>query len=128
MFTQSAVFSGYSVANQQEALKFYGEILGCPVEDTAMGLRMTFSTGHTVFIYEKADHQPASFTILNFQVPDINIAVDQLSAAGVTMERYDDLPAPQDEKGVLRGKDAGYGPNIAWFKDPSGNILSILED
>ncbi len=80
-----------------------------------------------VFVYEKADHQPATFTVLNFYVDDINQAIDELVDKGVVFERYDSLPAPQDERGVLRGRAAGEGPDIAWFKDPAGNIFSVLQ-
>ena len=82
-----------------------------------------------VFIYEKPDHVPATFTVLNFVVADIDAAVDQLSGKGITFEHYDlGNGAVQDEKGILRGLAASMGPDIAWFKDPAGNILSILQD
>ncbi|WP_327036874.1 VOC family protein [Microbacterium sp. CH12i] len=80
--------------------------------------------GGSVLVYPKGDHQPAAFTILNFPVEDVDAVVDELLAKGVTMERYDG--AGQDEKGIARGKSVGRGPDIAWFKDPAGNILSVL--
>jgi hypothetical protein len=94
------------------------------------GIRLAIPGGQQIFIYPKPDHRPAEFTVLNIIVPDINVAIDELVGRGITFERYGDgtLPAEQDDRGVLRGKDAGMGPNIAWFKDPSGNILSLIEE
>ncbi len=128
MFENSPAFSGYSVDDQVVAKQFYSEVLGCAVEDDWMGLKLTFSNGHTVFIYQKDDHVPATYTVLNFPVESIDAAVDELVDKGIVMERYENMPAPQDDKGVLHGKDAGMGPNIAWFRDPAGNILSVLEN
>ncbi len=88
-----------------------------------MGLGLQLPGGR-VFIYPKDDHEPATFTVLNFEVADIDAAVAELEAAGVTLERYAGMP--QDEKGVMRGKATGNGPDIAWFTDPAGNILSVL--
>jgi predicted enzyme related to lactoylglutathione lyase len=127
MFGNSPAFSGYSVDDQAVAKQFYNEVLGCTVDDDWMGLKLTFPNGQTVFIYQKDDHVPATYTVLNFPVESIDAAVDGLVANGVVVERYDSLPAAQDEKGVLRGKAAGMGPDIAWFKDPFGNILAVLE-
>ena len=84
--------------------------------------------GQQVFIYPKPDHESATFTVLNFVVPNINEAVDELVGKGVTFERYHNMPGEQDERGVMRGKDVGMGPNIAWFKDASGNILALVEE
>lgn len=128
MFRDSPVFSGYSVDDVVAAKQFYSEVLGCSVDEDVMGLKLVFPNGHTVFLYQKDDHVPATFTVLNFPVPSIDAAVDELVNKGLVMERYDNMPAPQDEKGVLRGKDAGMGPNIAWFRDPAGNILAVLEN
>jgi catechol 2,3-dioxygenase-like lactoylglutathione lyase family enzyme len=123
------IFSGFSVDDIQKAKKFYMEVLGLEVVDTGMGLEIHLPQGGAIFAYAKGTfHQPASFTILNFEVENINDVIDELIKKGVIFERYDALPALQDEKGVLRGKAAGMGPNIAWFKDPAGNILSILEN
>jgi len=88
-----------------------------------MGLELHLGATH-VFIYPKDDHVPATFTVFNFEVADIDAAVDELVAAGVVLERYEG--APQDEKGIARGKAANMGPDIAWFTDPAGNILSVL--
>lgn len=121
-------FSGFSVHDKAAALAFYKDTLGCDIKDSGMGLELTFPNGHKVFMYEKSDHQPAAFTVLNFPVDDVNATIDELVAKGVTMERYENLPAEQDERGVLRGKAAGMGPDIAWFKDPAGNVLAILEN
>lgn len=122
------VFSGFSVKDQQEAEKFYSETLGLKVEAGPMGLRIILPNGGDVFVYTKENHEPASFTILNIVVHDIDGAVDDLTSKGVKFEIYEGMPAPQDEKGILRGLAAGQGPDIAWFKDPSGNILSVLQD
>lgn len=127
MFNDAA-FSGYSVQDQEEARQFYEDVLGLPLDDTTMGLELHFDNGHTVFLYPKEDHEPAAFTVLNFPVDNIDEAMDVLAERGVEFERYDDLPADQDDAGVLRGKSVGMGPDIAWFKDPSGNILSLVEN
>jgi predicted enzyme related to lactoylglutathione lyase len=128
MFKQANAFSGFSVDDLEEAKTFYGEMLGCSVDDNGMGLELQFPNGHSVFIYEKEDHAPASYTVLNFPVDDINAAVDSLVEADITMERYDTMPGDQDERGIMRGKAAGMGPDIAWFKDPAGNVLAVLEN
>ncbi len=122
--TTTGSFSGFSVNDQAAALAFYRDTLGLDVDDTGMGLALRLPGGGHVFIYEKADHRPATFTVLNFEVDDIDTAVTELDAAGVSLERYEGMP--QDEKGVLRGTAAGQGPDIAWFTDPAGNILSVL--
>jgi len=124
MVTTTGSFSGFSVNDQAAALAFYRDTLGLDVEDTGMGLDVAIPGGQHVFLYEKADHAPATFTVLNLEVADIDVAVDELVAAGVALERYAGMP--QDEKGVMRGKAAGEGPDIAWFTDPAGNILSVL--
>lgn len=128
MFTALSTFSGFSVNNIEEAKQFYTQVLGLPLEDDSMGLQLRLPNNVSLFIYAKDDHQPATFTVLNFVVKDIDEAVDELLQAGVTFEHYDTLPASQDEKGILRGRSANQGPDIAWFKDPAGNILSILQD
>lgn len=127
MFQDSPAFSSYSVNDQEVAKQFYGEVLGCRTEDDWMGVKLTFINGQTVFMYQKDDHVPATFTVLNLPVESIDTAVDYLVGKGVVVERYDNLPAPQDEKGILRGRAAGMGPDIAWFRDPAGNILSVIE-
>lgn len=128
MLQDSPAFSGFTVKNIAEAKSFYENILGISVELDEMGLRLKCAGNTTIFVYEKPDHIPATYTILNFPVLNINETIDTLVAKGITMERYNDLPAEQDDRGVLRGKSAQMGPDIAWFKDPSGNILSVLEN
>jgi predicted enzyme related to lactoylglutathione lyase len=121
-------FSGFSVKDLEEAEEFYGHVLELDVKNTNMGLELHLGKELVIFVYPKEEHVPATFTILNFPVDDITETVKQLSAKGVEFIRYDTMPAPQDEYGILRGKAAGYGPDIAWFADPSGNILSVLSD
>lgn len=128
MLKIQAAFSGFSVDDLGEAKRFYTEVLGLELEDESMGLRFKLPGGGTVFVYQKDGHQPATFTILNFVVENIDTAVDELISHGVIFERYDTMPAEQDEKGILRGLAANQGPDIAWFKDPADNILSILQD
>lgn len=126
MLAVKSVFSGFSVRDLETTKLFY-ENLGLSVTGDQMGLHIKLPEGGTVFVYEKPDHQPASFTILNIVVDDIDAAVDALMVDGVAMEKYTNLPAPQDEKGILRGLAANQGPDIAWLKDPSGNILAVLQ-
>lgn len=128
MFTDATAFSGFSVNNLDKAEEFYSKKLGLKVERDSMGLTLHLGTGAQIFVYDKKDHKPANFTILNFVVPNIDEAIDKLKAVGVTMEKYDGLPAPQDEKGVLRGLAANQGPDIAWFTDPAGNVLGVLQN
>ncbi|CAN5431605.1 VOC family protein [soil metagenome] len=129
MLKDSHAFSGFSVSDQAVAKKFYGETLGLEVDDDKMGLTLKIVGGNNIFIYPKADHVPAQFTILNFVVSDINQAVDELKSKGVAFEKYDfGGGAKTDDKDVMRGIAAGQGPDIAWFKDPSGNILSVLQE
>ena len=128
MFNEARPFSGYSVDDLEEAKTFYGEVLGIAIEDTGMGLMMSFPNGQTIYLYEKEDHTPAAYTVLNFPVDDIEAAVDSLVEAGVRMQRYNSLPAEQDSRGILRGKSAGMGPDIAWFEDSAGNVLAVLEN
>jgi len=122
-----AAFSGYSSNDINASKTFYGDTLGLELQDNMGGIGFKVG-GQQVFVYPKDDHQPATFTVLNFVVPNINDAIDELVAKGVTFLHYDNLPASQDERGVLRGKDAGMGPNIAWFADPSDNILALVEE
>lgn len=121
-----ATFSGFSVDDLDAAKKFYEEKLGCETEDRMGGTTITLPGDATVWMYPKEDHVPATYTMLNFVVNDIDEAVDGLTKAGVKFERYPG--SHQDEKGIARGKEVNMGPNIAWFKDPAGNILSVLED
>jgi len=120
-------FSGFSVDDPAKAKEFYTDVLGLEVEEIpGMGMHLLLPGGAKVFVYEKGDHKPASFTILNFEVEDIDTAVDALIEKGVEFEKYDG--APQDEKGIARGKAANMGPDIAWFTDPAGNILAVLQN
>ena len=128
MLKDSPAFSGFSVVDLDAARAFYADVLGLDAKVDEMGMTLKLTGGAHIFVYPKPDHKPASFTILNFPVKDIDKTIDELTAKGVEFEKYDGMPAPQDEKGVLRGLAAGQGPDIAWFKDPSGNILSILQD
>lgn len=131
MLKSVSAFSGFSVKDQAEALEFYTNKLGLQVDNTDMGLEVHLPGGDAnVFVYPKENHQPATFTVLNFAVEDIDAAIDQLKEVGVTMEIYEDMgpDMKQDEKGVLRGRAANMGPDIAWFKDPSGNVLSVLQN
>lgn len=125
MLDSTKAFSGFSVNDLATAQQFYGETLGLPVETNEMGVRLRLSDTHFVFMYAKPDHTPASFTVLNFPVDDIETAVHDLQTKGVTLEHYDGLT---DASGIMRGKSRQRGPDIAWFKDPAGNILSILQD
>lgn len=129
MINAVSSFSGISVLNLEEARKFYVDTLELPLKDDSMGLMLELPGAGELFIYEKPDHQPAGFTVLNFVVEDINDTIDHLvNDHGISFERYNNLPAEQDERGVLRGKAAGQGPDIAWFLDPSGNVLSVVEE
>jgi catechol 2,3-dioxygenase-like lactoylglutathione lyase family enzyme len=126
MLKVKAAFSGFSVDDLAKSNEFYTKTLGLKADYEGVGLRLHLPDGGTVFIYPKHDHQPAMFTILNFVVENIDEAVDELKSRGVSFERYEG--SPQDEKGILRGRSQHMGPDIAWFKDPAGNILSVLED
>jgi len=122
-------FSGVSVKSQEEAKEFYTKVLGLNLLDEKMGLMFELPGGGRLFVYEKPDHVPASYTVLNLVVEDIDKAVDELAASGVKMEHYDlGNGAVPDEKGILRGRTANMGPDIAWFKDPSGNVLALIKE
>ncbi len=123
MLTKNHAFSGFSVNDLAAAKKFYGQTLGLKVEEQDMGLQLTVGSGHEIFVYEKPDHKPATFTILNFVVDDIDAAVKGLKAKGVKFEHYKDMT---DEDNIARGRKYNQGPDIAWFTDPAGNILSVL--
>jgi predicted enzyme related to lactoylglutathione lyase len=123
MFKGAKAFSGFSVNDIQKAKEFYGQTLGLEISEAHGLLKLHLAGGTTVLIYPKPNHTPATFTILNFPVDNIEEAVDRLTKSGGRLERYEgDLKT--DEKGVFRGG----GPLIAWFKDPAGNILSVLEE
>jgi catechol 2,3-dioxygenase-like lactoylglutathione lyase family enzyme len=121
MFDSSDAFSGFSVDDVQKAQRFYGETLGMTVSEVNGLLRLTVANGGQVLVYPKPNHEPATFTVLNFPVSDVESAVDDLTARGVTFQRYDGFD--QDDKGIFRGG----GPLIAWFTDPAGNVLSVVE-
>ena len=122
MFTDTKAFSGFAVDDVEKAREFYGEALGLRTSEAYGMLRLHIAGDRDTLAYPKPDHVPATYTILNFPVDDIAAAVDELTARGVEFERYDG--ADQDEKGIFRGG----GPYIAWFKDPAGNILSVLQE
>ncbi|MGV8911373.1 MAG: VOC family protein [Rhodoglobus sp.] len=127
MFTPTSAFSGFSVDDIAAAKAFYGDTLGLDMADDEMGsIRMSLPGGGSVFVYAKDDHQPASFTVLNFVADNVEAAVDELNGAGVVTKIYDDSGDDAgfhtDEKGIARG----HGMEIAWFKDPAGNILAVL--
>ncbi|MFJ7209404.1 VOC family protein [Streptomyces sp. NPDC098789] len=115
-------FSGFSVDDLGKAREFYGQTLGLRVSEDEGMLFLHLTDDTAVLVYPKDNHEPASFTVLNFPVPDVEHVVDELAAAGVVMERYPEFTA--DEKGIVR-EDGG--PVVAWFKDPAGNVLSVVE-
>jgi catechol 2,3-dioxygenase-like lactoylglutathione lyase family enzyme len=123
VLTDSPAFSGFSVNDPAAARRFYEETLGLRVADAEMGglLRLQLGGGTEVIVYPKTDHVPATFTVLNFPVPDVEKAVDELASRGVEFLRYENPPT--DEKGIMR---AG-GPLIAWFTDPAGNVFSVIQ-
>lgn len=123
MFKDTQAFSGFSVNDLEAAKEFYRTVLGLEVGSDQMGLHLNISGGIPIFIYQKDNHTPASFTILNFPVADIDEAVRALTEKGVAFEHYE----MTDEKGIARGLSNNMGPDIAWFKDPAGNILSVLQ-
>jgi catechol 2,3-dioxygenase-like lactoylglutathione lyase family enzyme len=127
MFKDTKAFSSFSVDDLQKAREFYGQRLGLEVSETEEGLTLRIAGGGQVFIYPKPNHEPATFTVLNFPVDDIEQAVDELTKLGVRFESYEG-EMKTDGKGIFRGAARGEGPNIAWFKDPAGNILSVLEE
>ena len=127
MFTPKSAFSGFSVDDLTRAREFYAQTLGLSVDQQSEGLLIHLPGGGTVFAYPKNDHQPATFTILNFQVDDIDQAVAELSQRGVQFEQYPQIPH-MDEKRIMRGRAHNMGPDIAWFKDPAGNTLAVLQD
>ena len=126
MFKNSQAFSSYSVNDINKARDFYSQTLGLKVSDVhGMNglLRLNIKDGNDVMIYSKPNHSPASFTVLNFPVDNVENTVDELTKKGIKFEIYNEPNLKTDEKGIARGE----GPTIAWFKDPAGNILSVLE-
>jgi len=124
MLKHSKAFSGFSVNDLQKAKEFYSEVLGLEVTDNPMGLiELHIEGNNKIIIYPKPNHEPATFTILNFPVDSIDKAVDELTAKGIKFEQYKELRT--DDKGISRNPN---GPKVAWFKDPAGNILSVIEE
>ena len=125
MFQPKTAFSGFSVNDLAKAKEFYSQTLGLKVVEEGVGLRLHLPGGGTAFAYPKDDHQPATFTLLDFVVDDIDEAADELKSRGVSFDRYEGMS--QDEKGIMRGISQHMGPDIAWFKDPAGNMLAVLQ-
>jgi predicted enzyme related to lactoylglutathione lyase len=125
MLRSSAAFSGFTVDDMPRARAFYTDVLDLNVTEEHGMLTLHLAHDRPTLIYPKPDHAPALYTILNFPVEDIDAAVDELTARGVKFTRYEGLP--QDDKGILRGLTNDRGPDIAWFTDPAGNILSVLQ-
>jgi predicted enzyme related to lactoylglutathione lyase len=123
MLTDSNAFSGFSANDIPKAKEFYGRTLGLKVSESNGLLTLHLAGGNNILIYPKPNHTPATFTVLNFPVDDVDQAVDELTKRGVRFEIYDLPDIKTDKKGIMRGR----GPTIAWFKDPAGNILSVLD-
>ena len=123
MFKAAKAFPSFSVNDLNQAERFYSQVLGLKVSESAEGLGIQLGGGGEVFLYPKPNHQPATFTVLNFEVSNIEQSVDELRALGVKFERYTG-ELQTDDKGIHHNA----GPKVAWFKDPAGNILSVLED
>jgi catechol 2,3-dioxygenase-like lactoylglutathione lyase family enzyme len=123
MLENSKAFSGFAAPDIAKEKEFYSEKLGLKTSEERGLLTLHLAGGNHVLIYTKVDHVPATFTVLNFPVSDVDAAVDELSRRGVRFEKYNGPEIKTDEKGIMRGN----GPTIAWFRDPAGNILSVLE-
>lgn len=123
MFKDTKAFSGFSVNDVQKAKEFYSQTLGLDVSEANGLLELHIAGGTNILIYPKENHTPATFTILNFPVANVEQAVDELTQRGVQFESYNEGDLVTDDKGIFHGG----GPKIAWFKDPAGNILSVLE-
>ena len=122
MLENSKAFSGFAAPDIAKENKFYSQTLGLKTSESHGLLRLHLAGGNNVLIYPKPDHTPATYTVLNFPVDDVDLAVDELKDRGVEFERYNRENLKTDEKGIMRGN----GPTIAWFRDPAGNILSVL--
>lgn len=123
MFKNTKAFSSFSVDDLEKAKKFYGQTLGIEISESMEGLDLHLAGDNNIFVYPKTDHTPATFTILNFVVDDVEQAVDDLANLGVRFEIYNEGELKTDDKGIFHA-----GPKIAWFKDPAGNFLSVLEE
>jgi len=123
MLKDAKAFSGFSVNDLERAKEFYGGTLGLEVSESDGMLTLKLGSGASVLMYPKPNHEPATFTVLNFPVADVDKCVDALSSRGVSFEQYDFPGMKTDEKGIMRGQ----GPDIAWFQDPAGNIISVLK-
>jgi len=123
MFKVTKAFSTFSVNDLREAKEFYGNTLGLDISENTEGLELRIPGGNNIFVYPKSNHVPATFTVLNFPVNDVDESVDDLTKRGVKFEHYEG-ELKTDQKGIFRGK----GPTIAWFKDPAGNILSVINE
>jgi catechol 2,3-dioxygenase-like lactoylglutathione lyase family enzyme len=121
MLTDSEAYSGFAVDDLEKAKEFYGDTLGMNVSENDAGLSLKIAGSRDILVYPKPNHSPAPFTILNFPVDDVDGVVEKLTEKGVRFERYEGFE--QDDKGVMRGN----GPTIAWFTDPAGNILSVID-
>jgi catechol 2,3-dioxygenase-like lactoylglutathione lyase family enzyme len=126
MFQPRSAFSGFSVNDLAQAKTFYTRTLGLQVDEEGAGIVLHLPGGGTVLAYPKDNHQPATYTMLDFVVENIDEAVDELQRRGVSFERYPGMP--QDDKGIMRGRAQNMGPDIAWFQDPAGNILAVLQE
>jgi catechol 2,3-dioxygenase-like lactoylglutathione lyase family enzyme len=126
MLKNSQAFGSFSVDNIEKAKKFYGQTLGLDVSENRGILSLDVASGYKVFAYPKPDHIPAAFTILNFPVDDLEATVDELTKKGVVFEQYATPDLKTDAKGIHWNPDKTKGPDVAWFKDPAGNILSVL--
>ena len=124
IFKEAKSFSSFSVNDLEKAKEFYGQTLGLKVSEHEEGLELSLAGGIGIFLYPKPNHTPASFTVLNFPVKDIEEAVEELKTLGVKLEKYNQPELKTDERGIMKGP----GMQIAWFKDPAGNILSIIEN
>ena len=123
MFKVTKAFSTFSVNDLRKAKDFYGKTLGLDVAENPEGIELRIPGGNNIFVYPKSDHVPATFTVLNFPVNNVDESVDDLTKRGVRFEHYEG-ELKTDQKGIFRGK----GPTIAWFKDPAGNILSVINE
>lgn len=128
MLTYTSSFSGYSVNDLAAAKAFYADTLGLPVAEKPEGLELSLAGRSPVFLYEKPDHLPATYTVLNFVVEDIDVVVDELTALGIVFERYDEDMLKTDAKGIARSSGDMGPTGIAWFKDPAGNFLSLIQE